>query len=515
MMQLSAAQIAQKIACGELSSRDVVEACIERIEAVNPSLNAVVVPLFAQARQAAEAADASRREGKPLGPLHGVPVTVKESFDVAGTATTVGIVGRVAHRAVKDGFLVSRLRRAGAIILGKTNVSQLLMGNEAENPLYGRTNNPWNLERSPGGSSGGEGAILAAYGSALGFGSDIGGSVRLPAHACGIHAFKPTSRRLTMMGHAELYPGQEAVVAQPGPMARSVADLSLAMSVVGAAGQEVFDASIPPVPLQDYAKVSLESLRVAIYTDNGFMQAAPALRRAVIEAGAALREQGVEIEEWTPPDVEEAMRIYLGLLLADGMASTRRALGGSKKGRGISSMLYAGAFPRGLVSAVWPRLLSLAGQRRLGKLMRSVGRLSADGYWQLVRERTHYRARFMKAFDEGRFAAIICPPDALPALTHGSGQYLADALSYAALYNLLGMPAGVVAATRVGQGEESDRPMSRDIVERTALEVEVNSAGLPVGVQVVARHWREDVALAVMAALESYFKARPDYPRLT
>lgn len=512
---LSATEIARAISSGELSAREAVEAHVRRVEAVNPRLNAVVVPLFERARAEAEAADAARREGRRLGPLHGVPVTVKESFEVEGTAATLGVEGRAARKATADGFLVARLRRAGALILGKTNVSQMLMGNEAANPLYGRTNNPWNPERAPGGSSGGEAAIIAAGGSPLGFGSDIGGSVRLPAHACGVHALKPTAGRLTMKGHAELYPGQEAVLVQPGPLARSVADLALAFDVLSAEGQDAADPAVPHVARRDPSAVPLESLRVAFYTDNGFMRAAPALRRATLEAAEALRARGARVEEWTPPGVPEAMRIYFGLLLADGMAGTRRALAGSKKDKNIRLALLAGRFPRGLVSAVWPRLLALAGQHRLGEMMRSTGRLSADGYWRLVREQTFYRERFVEALDEGGFDAVVCPPDALPALTHGSGWYLADALGYAALYNLLGMPAGVVAATRVRRGEESDRPEGRDFVERLAKKVEAGSEGLPVGVQVAARHWREDVVLAVMSALEAHFGAQADYPRFT
>lgn len=509
---LSASETARLIGSGKLSAREVIEAHIERIETVNPHLNAVVVPLFEQARMEAAAIDANRQNDDVTKPLLGVPVTIKESFDVAGTPTTVGLSKLANHKSAADSYMVSRLRRAGAIILGKTNVSQLLLGNESDNPLYGRTNNPWNFDRSPGGSSGGEAAIIAAGGSALGLGSDIGGSVRLPAHACGIHAFKPTSGRLTMQGHARIFPGQEGVIAQPGPLARSVADLETAMSVLAAPGQEKIDSSIPPVHWPSSGNVSLRTMRIAMHTDNGFIKASPSLRRAVLDAARALEERGAIVEEWSPPDVPEAMAVYFGLLFADGMASARRALRGSKRSGRIRPALLINAFPRSIVAGVWPRLLPLAGQRRMGESMRSMGRVSADGYWKLVEERTRYRTRFINAFDAKGFDAIICPPDALPAPLHGSGMYLADALSYAALYNLLGMPAGVVAATRVRSGEESDRAASMDIVERAAIKVEAESAGLPVGVQVVARHWREDVALAVMAALETYFKAQPDYP---
>lgn len=508
---LGAGEIADKIIAGEFTARDAVEAHIQRIEAVHPKLNAVVVPLFDQARAEAVSADNARRQGKPVGPLHGVPITIKESFDVAGTAATMGLSERTGHKATEDAPLVARLRRAGAIILGKSNVPQLLMAAESDNPVYGRTNNPWNPERAPGGSSGGCAAIIAAGGSALGMGSDIGGSIRNPAHACGIHGFKPTSGRLTMLGHAEIFPGQEAILCQPGPLARNVADLVLAMKVLAAPGQEDFDPSIAPVPVGDPAAIKSNNLRVAIYIDNGLMKAAPALRRAVGEAANALRERGVVVEEWTPPDVSEAWQIYLGLLFGDGGVSTRRLLGRSKRDWRINRIVRTAALPRGLISAsYWP--LKLAGQVRTANAARSLGAVSTDSYWQLAFKRKQYRARFLAELNTNRFDAIICPPDALPALRHGSSFYLSDALSYANLYNLLGMPAGVVAATRVQAGEESDRAPGIDIVELNARKVEAGSAGLPVGVQVAARPWREDIVLALMAMLEEHFKGQPSYP---
>jgi len=240
---LSAAELARQIAAGAISAREAVEAHIGRIEAVNPGLNALVVRLFDDARAQAAAADAARARGERLGPLHGVPVTIKESFDVAGTPTTAGLTHRASHRAEADAPTVARLREAGAILLGKTNVPQLLLMNESDNPLYGRASNPWNLARTPGGSSGGEAALIAAHGSPLGLGSDIGGSVRLPATACGICALKPTTGRLTTRGHFNPLEGQEAVRMQPGPMARTVEDLALAYRILVAAGHDAADPS--------------------------------------------------------------------------------------------------------------------------------------------------------------------------------------------------------------------------------------------------------------------------------
>ncbi len=509
--RLTSQEIAQLVAHGDLSAAEVVEAHIERIEAVNPRLNAVVVKRYDAARAEAAAIDRSRAQVEALGPLGGVPMTVKESFDVAGTATTAGLTARAGHRAAADAEMVARLRGAGAILLGKTNVPQLLMANETDNPLYGRTNNPWSLDRAPGGSSGGEAAILAAGGSALGLGTDFGGSVRLPASSCGVHALKPTTGRLTLAGHVALRRGQEAILSQPGPIARRVTDLSLAMRLLAAPGQDRLDVTVPPSPWREPAEVELAKLRVGFYVDNGFFAPAAACRRAVREAAAALAARGVAVEPWTPPDAERAWEIYLQLVFADGMAGARRALRKSQKDWRMRRAVEIAALPRSVRAAI-ARVLEWRGQARLAKATRRIERLSLWGYWEMVEERNRYRAQFLGSLDAGRFDAILCPADALPALRHGSSFLLTDCLSYTAIYNLLGMPAGVVAATRVRPGEESNRPTSRDLVERAARRVEEGSAGLPVGVQVAARHWREDVALALMAALEEHFRQQADYP---
>ncbi len=490
----SAREIVADVVSGAVSSREIVDAHIRRIEEVNPKLNAMVVPLFEQARRDAAAVNDAWARGEKLGPLAGVPFTVKEAFDVAGTATTLGLTTRAKHRADADAQCVAQLRRAGAILLGKTNVSQLLMGNESDNPLYGRTRNPWHADRAPGGSTGGEAALIAAFGSPLGLGSDIGGSVRLPAHACGIHAIKPTSGRLTMEGHAPLYPGQEAIRAQPGLMARTVEDLSLAFQVL--------------CPLREAAG----PLRIGVFTDNGIIAPAPALRRAVREAAAALSNNGLHVEEWAPPDMTEAWVDYLGILFADGSAATRRPARGSRLTPAVRKVFACGRIPRGLLSGVATPLLRALGQHQLAETTRGMGYVSAHQYWQLLERRARFRDHFLKELDRHRFDAVICPPDAVPALRHDTRWYLA--FSYAAIWNLLDMPAGVVAATRVRPDEESDRAPGADWAEREARRCEHQSAGLPIGVQVVARERREDVVLYIMRVLEEHFRKSEHYPVL-
>jgi fatty acid amide hydrolase len=509
----TAAGIARRIAQREVTALQVVEEHIRRIEDTHSLLNAVVVPMFDSARAAAREADAMQARGEPLPPLHGVPVTIKECFDIEGTPTTIGLARRRDHRSQTTAPLVTRLTGAGAIVLGKTNVPELLVYYESDNPCYGRTNNPWSLDRSPGGSSGGEGAIVAAGASPLGLGSDIGGSVRVPAHFCGVHGLKPTSHRLSMRGvfGDELFPGQEAIADQPGPLARSVEDLTLAMSVLASPGQEQFDEEIPPVPWDDGSGIQAGSLRVGMYVDDGVVTPGPAIRRAVHDAADMLRAAGARVRDFQPPYVPDALMQYFRLLGADGASWARVLLGAGPHDRRITDLVRLSRL-RPVPRAMLVASLRAAGQRRLAELVSRLRRLDTAEYWALVAQRTRYRRAFLEAMDRAGIDAIICPPVPYPALRHGASYHLTSLGSYAMLYNLLGTPAGVVSITRARPGEETDRPPSRDLVERTLRRTEEGSAGLPLGVQVVARHWREDIVLAVMRELEAAARERPDYP---
>jgi fatty acid amide hydrolase len=491
---LDAHQIARDIASGKASVRETVQACIDRIQNTHAAINAVVVPRFEEALREADIADAARARGDALGPLHGVPITIKESFDLTGTPTTAGLTNRANHRAATDAAIVSRLRNAGAIIVGKTNVSQLLLHHSCSNPLYGSTKNPWQSERSPGASSGGEAAIVALGGSALGFGSDIGGSVRLPAHACGLNAFKPTSGKVPLGGHISFFPRQEALMCQPGPIGRSMADLKLAMRVLTG---EMFP---PQEPL---------SFRVGFYIDNGVVRPSPSIRRAVSSAAHALEEQGIVVEEWQPPNVELMWSVYIAFLLADGLRSVHESCRGSRLSTNIRQILLFASFPKNGLPIV-SSLLRFAGLRAAARNLK----YCAEDYDRLAVRRLLLCREFMEAMDKAQIDAILCPVFHVPALRHRVSPFINEGLSYTSIYNFLGMPAGVVAATRVTQGVESDRSRGFGLVERAARRVEDASVGLPVGVQIVARPWREDIAMCVMSILEDHFRTLPGYPGL-
>src|ERR671924_2067836 len=225
----SATALARAIRAKDVSAVEVVKPSLQGIAEVNPALNAVV-QLCAEAAQAeARAADAALARGQIIGPLHGVPMTIKDSLDTAGVITTGGTKGRAAFVPAQDATVVARLRAAGAILLGKTNTPELTLAGETDNLVYGRTNNPYDVSRTPGGSSGGAGAILASSGSALDIGSDTGGSIRLPAHFCGIAGIKPTSGRVPRTGHITPFGGVMSPLTQIGPLARFVEDLILTL----------------------------------------------------------------------------------------------------------------------------------------------------------------------------------------------------------------------------------------------------------------------------------------------
>ena len=223
---MGAAETARAIADGRLGAVDALRARIEQIEKLNAKLNAVVWKRYERAEAEAKAIDAQRRDGAKLGPLAGVPVTVKECLDLEGTASTFGLPSRAKILANSDERHVRALREAGAIVVGKTNVSQMLLFVEADNPVYGRSNNPWNLARTTGGSSGGEGAAQAARLSCLGIGTDVGGSVRVPAHFCGIASMKPTAGRCPDHGRFSYPIGQTAIESQVGVLAQSAGDVA-------------------------------------------------------------------------------------------------------------------------------------------------------------------------------------------------------------------------------------------------------------------------------------------------
>ncbi|MFN3334835.1 MAG: amidase, partial [Caldilinea sp.] len=297
---LSATHLARLIRLRQVSVEEVVTTHLARIDAVNPALNAVVQSNPEQALARARAADKAAARGEWWGPLHGVPFTIKDWIETDDLVCTAGYAGRIGYTPAADATAVARLRQAGGILLGKTNA---VSGNE----VYGLTNNPYNLAYSPAGSSSGEAAIIAAGGSPFGLGSDSGGSIRQPAHNCGVAGLKPTTGRVPLTGH---YP-RINVMNDPrtviGPLARYVEDLALVLPIIQ--GVDWRDASVVPMPLAEWRLVRLGDLRVAWCTDYQDIAPPDDVARTVRTAVGALIAAGLAVEERTPPMVESTYQI--------------------------------------------------------------------------------------------------------------------------------------------------------------------------------------------------------------
>src|SRR5580700_10414413 len=291
---LPAVVMAEQIREKKISPVELADAHLAKMERLNPKLNAFVHVDAEQVRREARAAEAAVMSGKNLGPLHGVPISIKSSLDVAGMRCESGTRLRAGHIATQDAPLVARLRQAGAIVLGVTNTPELLMAWESDNLLYGRTNNPWNLERTAGGSSGGEAAAIAAGMSAAGVGSDGGGSIRVPAHFSGICGLKATPGRVPATGHFPASGGPFALLGVVGPMARTVADMKALFEVMQ--GPDDGDPSAAPVPVRWPDRDDLKRLRIGYFEDDGRTPVTPETRAAVRAAAEALKRAGFEVE---------------------------------------------------------------------------------------------------------------------------------------------------------------------------------------------------------------------------
>jgi amidase len=445
----SAKTLAQSIRDKKVSSAEVVDAYIKRVQEINPKLNCVVQLSEEKAKAQAKEADAALARGEVKGPLHGVPMTVKDSIATAGVTTTTGTVGQKSYVPQEDSTVVAKLRGAGAIMLGNTNVPELCLAGESDNLIYGRSSNPYDLSCTPGGSSGGEGAAVAAGGTGAGLGSDVGGSIRWPAHCCGIAGLMPTSGRVSRTGHWPPLNGTLDAFFRIGPMARYVEDLELVLNVI--AGIDWRDPHIVPMPPTDASKVDLKSLRVAFFTDNGVRSPTPETVEVVKSAAKALSDHGLAVEEARPEGIENNFDIWMRLVGADAGEGVRQLL----KAAGTTETHF---LLDGLVD------------------MLAKEPISAFEFSSLLVELDDYRGkllRFMENYD-----IVVCPVNSGPAMAHGTSLERLSGISYTVQFNNNNWPGAVVRG-----GTSND--------------------GLPIGVQVAAAAWREDNALAVAQYLET------------
>ena len=468
LFRLSATELARLIRDKELSPTEVVEAYLIRTEKMNPILNAVTDFQPIRAREQAKHAERLIMAGDPGGRLRGVPLTIKSSIEVEGFRCECGTKLRKGVVAERDAALVTSLKKAGAIIIGTTNTPEFLMAYESDNHLYGRTNNPWNLDYTAGGSSGGEAAAIASGCSAGGFGSDGGGSVRVPAHFTGICGLKPTPGIIPRTGHWPACLGPSAFLGLIGPMARTVEDVRLLLEVT--AGVEYHDPSAVPVEMRAPSENEMLKIKVGWFTDDGVHPVTPETSQAVERAAKALDNYGFHAEQIKIDGLERAPELWWTLF---GVVATT-ALRPLIEGREDELHPYS---------------------RSLMATEEEVGQMSYERFLDAWVNRDRIRSKLLGQMEECR--VLVCPTASIPAFRHGERIWqVGDALmqypnpfTYSQVFNLLGNPCAVVPA-----GESPE--------------------GLPIGVQVVGRPFEDEMVLSVASVIEQNLSYSQLFPEI-
>jgi Asp-tRNA(Asn)/Glu-tRNA(Gln) amidotransferase A subunit family amidase len=446
-------EIAEQIRSKNVSPVEIVDADLKRIEALQPKLNVFVHLDVEGARQQARAAENSVLRGAQLEVLHGVPLTIKSCIDVAGWPCPAGSLLRKDYVAKQDAPLVSRLKAAGAVLLGNTNTPEFLMAYETDNLLTGKTSNPWDLTYSAGGSSGGESAAIAAGCSTGGVGSDGGGSIRVPAHFCGICGLKPTPGRVPATGHFPPGAGAFSWIGVVGPMARTIADVRALFEVM--AGPDPGDALSVPVPFRVEREGELRGTRIGILESDALGVATAETRAAVHRAGKSLGERGFTVEPFRLNGLDRALDLWwfffgpvIGTLIQHSIAGHEDQ---------ISPMLC--------------EYLSSA---------TSGNSITLDQFTKACAERDLLRAEILRQMQDT--PVLLSPVSSGPAFRHGQGNYspdtgYRDTMRFSQWLNLTGFPGASVPVT-------------------------LSKEGLPIGVQVIGRPFEDELVLAAAEAIE-------------
>ncbi len=465
---LSATELARRIAAGEITSEALLRTYLDRVDQYNGELNALVVDVRDQALEAARAADAAQSRGKSLGPLHGVPMTIKESYNLAGTPTTWGNPEWRDNIATEDAVPVQKLKAAGAVVFGKTNVPLRLADFQSYNEVYGTTNNPYDHSRGPGGSSGGSAAALAAGLTGLETGSDIGGSIRNPAHFCGVFGHKPTWNLLWMRGHS----GPGDIRSAPdisviGPLARSAADLDTAVRIM--AGPDEIQARGYRLELPEAPASGLDGLRVAVWADDAACPVSAEVQRRVESVAGLLRDAGAAVNDQARPAFAPADSHATYQMLLQATMSTR--------------------IPEGDYRELQAKAAALAPDDDGAEAQVLRGQVATFRDWSAANEARHKLRwqwhQFFQDFDV--LVAPIMPTAAFPHDHRRFGERTIDIDGKAYPYFQQVFWAGLTGVS---------------YLPSTVVPTGLNDAGLPIGVQIIGPEYADLITIAVADKLE-------------
>uniref|UniRef100_A0A8C7R6W3 Fatty-acid amide hydrolase 1 n=1 Tax=Oncorhynchus mykiss TaxID=8022 RepID=A0A8C7R6W3_ONCMY len=495
ILSLSLAELSKQLKGGTLTPEAVFHSYVEKTLEVNRRLNCCTEVLLESWDQLEDIG--SHKDGL----LYGVPVSIKENIGYKGHDSTCGVICKLDLPATGDSVLVEVLKRQGAIPFVKTNVPQSLLSYDCGNPIYGLTLNPHNPQKTPGGSSGGEGALIGGGGSVLGMGSDIGGSIRIPSSFCGICGFKPTANRLRWVGGG--------VLSSFGPMARDVDGLALCMQALLCDHMFRLDPTVPPIPFNQQVYQRSKPLRIGYYENDGYAMPSPSMGRALRETKALLESAGHTLVPFSLPRLSYAMHeLVLRGFSGDGCATMLSNL----KGGPVDPSLRVQIIPYGLPRTV-KKILSILIKPIVSALqVCSIQRgSSVQDLWRQHADVEDYMHEVMAEWRRCELDVLLCPMMG-PAYNHNYPGKLTSAVSYTIMYNLLNFPAGVVPVSKVTAEDEEELRHYKgnygDLWDKLYRKAVTGGEGLPVAVQCVALPWQDELCLRFMREVERLFREK-------
>ncbi|XP_069551158.1 fatty-acid amide hydrolase 1 isoform X1 [Brachyistius frenatus] len=503
ILTLSLSELTKQLQEGSLSPEDVFYSYMEKTLTVNKKLNCctgVLLESFDQLKTVG-----SNKEGL----LYGVPVSIKENLAYKNHDCSCGLILNLDQPAQKDSVIVEVLKKQGAIPFVKTNLPQALLSYDCSNPIYGQTLNPHNPQKTSGGSSGGEGALIGGGGSLLGIGSDIGGSVRIPSSFCGICGLKPTPGRLSSQGLIPTYRGQKSVLSSPGPMAKDVDSLALCMQALLCDHMFSLDPTVPPLPFNVQTYQSSKPLRIGYLENDGYTQPSPSMARGIREVKALLEQAGHTLVPYRPLKISYAL-CELGVrgVFADGTTTLRQKLKWEPLDPSLRAQLFPYYLPKWLKN-ILSVLLKPLSPRASAIFSALCGVGSVQDLWKQHAAVEDYISETIADWRRCNIEVLLCPSIG-PAFNFSYCGRIATVLSYTALYNLLTFPAGVVPVSTVTAEDEEElkhfKGIYQDTCDKLFKQAVSGGEGLPVAVQCVALPWQDELCLRFMKEVEQVVK---------
>ena len=529
VLSSTASELIEQVQLGNYRSSDIVLIYSYRACRCGELLNSNTEELFVDAHKYAVQQDQLRADERkstntPLGEklskysrlLEGLPISVKDQYQQSGCTSSCGVVSLATEdkRYTTDGILIQLIREQGGIPFVRSNVPQLLMFCETDNAIYGEGKNPYNELRTCGGSSGGEAALLSSNASPLGIGSDIGGSLRIPAHSSGIIGYKCTPERGSIVGlniaRHQPVDGMQYIKNCTGPMGRSVDDCILILKTWWCDKLYKADPWCAPLPFNDSVYHSTNKLRIGYYIDDGYCKTSKPVARAINETVDILRSHGHTLIEFQPLYSKQLMLAYSSLFLGDGGDDFFGALLGESPNQRYTLQVVIKSLPT-FIKPLIRQLLRLAGQHRLAELAGAAERHTVNGYWKVQSSTTQYVQKYLQRINELELDAWICPVTCFPATIQKTSGDVIPGIS-TLQQNLLKVPGGSIPVTVVQKGETDYTDQYNDMITKKIQEICSNSEGLPIGVQVCSLPYHDETVLRVMKEIESKVQFNKKYP---